>query len=185
MRRIFVACRVCGSATSAELSRLRITQAKRTEERAWLADVSAVVPQQSLRDLDTAYKNSFDSVKGKRAGRRVGPPRYKSKKDTRQSIRLMTNAFSLQDDGTVYVAKVGNLKAKWSHRLPAAPTSLTVTKDSCGRYFLSSVVDTEPDVLPELETDTGIDLGTPTHLHRRNRTARGPGNHPAFYARRS
>ncbi|MEV5084249.1 transposase, partial [Streptomyces sp. NPDC056159] len=39
---------------SAELSRLRITQAKRTEERAWLADVSAVVLQQSLRDLDTA-----------------------------------------------------------------------------------------------------------------------------------
>ncbi|MFB9640571.1 helix-turn-helix domain-containing protein, partial [Streptomyces spiralis] len=48
---------------SAELSRLRITQAKRTGERAWLADVSAVVLQQSLRDLDAAYKNFFDSVK--------------------------------------------------------------------------------------------------------------------------
>ncbi|GGV84351.1 RNA-guided endonuclease InsQ/TnpB family protein [Streptomyces massasporeus] len=144
---------------SAELSRLRITQAKRTEERAWLADVSAVVLQQSLRDLDTAYKNFFDSLSGKRQGRKVCPPRYKSKKDTRQSIRLTTNAFSLRDDGTVYVAKVGNLKVKWSRRLPAAPTSLTVTKDSCGRYFPSFVVDTEPDILPELETDTGIDLG--------------------------
>ncbi|MFE9613630.1 helix-turn-helix domain-containing protein, partial [Streptomyces sp. NPDC006012] len=39
---------------SAELSRLCITQAKRTGERAWLADVSAVVLQQSLRDLDAA-----------------------------------------------------------------------------------------------------------------------------------
>ncbi|MFJ3207710.1 helix-turn-helix domain-containing protein, partial [Streptomyces flaveolus] len=48
--------------TSAELSRLRITQAKRTEERAWLAEVSAVVLQQSLRDLDAAYKNFFDSL---------------------------------------------------------------------------------------------------------------------------
>lgn len=144
---------------SADLSRLRITQAKHTDERAWLSDVSAVVLQQSLRDLDTACKNFFDSVKGKRQGRKVGPPRYKSKKDTRQSIRLNTNAFSLQDDGTVYVAKVGNLKVKWSRRLPAAPTSLTVTKDSCGRYFLSFVVDTEPDILPELETDAGIDLG--------------------------
>ncbi|MGW6545703.1 RNA-guided endonuclease InsQ/TnpB family protein [Streptomyces massasporeus] len=144
---------------SAELSRLRITQAKRTEERAWLAEVSAVVLQQSLRDLDTAYKNFFDSLSGKRQGRRVGPPRYKSKKDTRQSIRLNANAFSLQDDGTVYVAKVGHLKVKWSRRLPTAPTSLTVTKDSCGRYYLSFVVDTEPDTFPELETDTGIDLG--------------------------
>ena len=144
---------------SADLSRLRITHAKRTEERAWLADVSAVVLQQSLRDLDTAYQNFFDSLKGKRHGRKVGPPRYKSKKDTRQSIRLTTNAFSLQGDGTVYVAKVGNLKVKWSRRLPAAPTSLTVTKDSSGRYFLSFVVDTEPDIFPELDTDTGIDLG--------------------------
>ncbi|MFB9640085.1 RNA-guided endonuclease InsQ/TnpB family protein, partial [Streptomyces spiralis] len=113
---------------SAELSRLRITQAKRTEERAWLADVSAVVLQQSLRDLDAAYKNFFDSVKGKRPGRKAGPPRFKSKKDTRQSIRLNTNAFCLHSDGTVYVAKVGNLKVKWSRRLPAPPTSLTVTK---------------------------------------------------------
>ncbi|GGJ58930.1 hypothetical protein GCM10010121_082020 [Streptomyces brasiliensis] len=144
---------------SAELSRLRITQAKRTAERAWLADVSAVVLQQSLRDLDTAYKNFFDSIKGERQGRKAGPPRYKSKKDTRQSIRLTTNAFCLQDNGTVYVAKVGNLQVTWSRRLPAAPTSVTVTKDSCGRYFLSFVVDTEPDVLPEAETEAGIDLG--------------------------
>ncbi|WP_318216560.1 RNA-guided endonuclease TnpB family protein [Streptomyces sp. SCL15-6] len=148
--------------TSAELSRVRITQAKRTEERAWLAEVSAVVLQQSLRDLDAAYKNFFDSLKGKRAGRKVGPPRYKSKKDTRQSIRLNTNAFSLTDDGRVYVAKVGNLKVKWSRRLPATPSSLTVTKDSSGRYFLSFVVDTATDVLPELDTDAGIDLGLST-----------------------
>ncbi|MFJ9543731.1 RNA-guided endonuclease InsQ/TnpB family protein [Streptomyces sp. NPDC101225] len=145
--------------TSAELSRLRITQAKRCEERAWLAEVSAVVLQQSLRDLDAAYKNFFDSVKGKRQGRKVGPPRYKSKKDTRQSIRLNTSAFCLKANGTVYVAKVGSLKVTWSRRLPAAPTSLTVTRDSCGRYFLSFVVDTEPDVLPALQADAGLDLG--------------------------
>ncbi|MGW2557068.1 helix-turn-helix domain-containing protein [Streptomyces sp. NPDC001635] len=110
--------------TSTVLSRLRITQAKHTEERAWLADVSAVVLQQALRDLDSAYKNFFDSVTGKRQGRRVGPPRYKSKKDTRESIRLNTNAFCLMDDGTVYVAKVGHLKVTWSRRLLAAPTSV-------------------------------------------------------------
>ncbi|OCC09784.1 RNA-guided endonuclease TnpB family protein [Streptomyces sp. PTY087I2] len=145
---------------SADLSRLRITEAKRTESRAWLTDVSAVVLQQSLRDLDTAYKNFFDSLNGKRQGRRAGPPRYKSKKDTRQSIRLNTNAFSLTENGAVYVAKIGNLKVKWSRPLPAAPTSLTVTKDSSGRYFLSFVVDTQPDVLPDLvEVESGIDLG--------------------------
>ncbi|MFE2499696.1 RNA-guided endonuclease InsQ/TnpB family protein [Streptomyces scopuliridis] len=147
---------------SAELSTTHITRAKRTEERAWLAEVSAVVLQQSLRDLDAAYKNFFDSVKGRHKGRKVAPPRYKSKKDTRQSIRLNTNAFSLQPGGTVYVAKVGNIKVKWSRPLPAAPTSLTVTKDSAGRYFMSFTVDTDPDHLPELDTEVGIDLGLST-----------------------
>ncbi|MFF8879335.1 RNA-guided endonuclease InsQ/TnpB family protein, partial [Streptomyces flaveolus] len=148
--------------TSAELSRLRITQAKRTDERAWLAEVSAVVLQQSLRDLDAAYKNFFDSRRGKRKGRKVGPPRFKSKRDTRQSIRLNTNAFSLTDDGRVYVAKVGSLRVKWSRRLPAAPTSLTVVKDSSGRYFLSFVVDAEPDILAPVDAETGLDLGLST-----------------------
>lgn len=144
---------------SADLSRLRITQAKRTAERAWLAEVSAVVLQQALRDLDTAYKNFFDSITGKRRGPKVAPPRFKSKKDTRQSIRLNTNAFSLQGNGTVYVAKVGDLKVRWSRPLPAAPTSLTVVKDSSGRYFLSFVVDTDPERLPETDAEIGIDLG--------------------------
>lgn len=145
--------------SSAELSRVRITKAKRTEERGWLADVSSVVLQQSLRDLDVAYKNFFDGLKGERRGRKVGPPRYKSRKDTRQSIRLTASAFSIRDNGTVYASKVGDLRVKWSRRLPAAPTSLTVIKDSSGRYFLSFVVNTEQDILPEVDTDTGIDLG--------------------------
>ncbi|KPC58867.1 RNA-guided endonuclease InsQ/TnpB family protein [Streptomyces chattanoogensis] len=86
----------------------------------------------------------------------------KSKKDTRQSIRLNTNAFSVQDDGTVYVAKIGDIKVKWSRPLPAAPTSLTIIKDCSGRYFMSFVVDTSPDILPELDTEVGIDLGLST-----------------------
>jgi putative transposase len=89
----------------------------------------------------------------------MGAPRFKSRKDARQSIRFNTNAFSLQDNGTVYVAKVGNVGVKWSRTLPAAPTSMTLIKDSSGRYFMSFVVDTNPDVLPELDTETGIDLG--------------------------
>ncbi|WP_240467244.1 RNA-guided endonuclease InsQ/TnpB family protein [Streptomyces salinarius] len=144
---------------SAELSRTCITQAKRTAERSWLADVSAVVLQQSLRDLDAAYKNFFDGLRSKRQGRKVGPPRFKSKKDSRQSVRLNSNAFSLTGNGRVYVAKVGSIRVKWSRPLPARPTSVTIIKDSSDRYFLSFVVDADPDVLPETETETGIDLG--------------------------
>lgn len=120
--------------SSAELSKTHLTQAKQTEGRSWLSEVSAVVLQQSLRDLDTAFKNFFGSIKGTRKGRKMAPPRFKSKKDSRQSVRLTSTAFSLRGNGAVYVAKVGDLKVRWSRPLPAAPTSLTVIKDAAGRY---------------------------------------------------
>ncbi|MCX5378360.1 RNA-guided endonuclease TnpB family protein [Streptomyces sp. NBC_00091] len=118
--------------------------------------------QQSLRDLDAAFRNFFESLKGSRKGRKYGPPRFKSKKDSRQCVRLNTNAFALRDDGRVYVAKVGDLRVRWSRPLPAPPTSLTVVKDAAGRYFASFVVDTQPDVLPERDSEVGIDLGLTT-----------------------
>ncbi|MFI8828803.1 helix-turn-helix domain-containing protein, partial [Streptomyces sp. NPDC053431] len=39
--------------TSGELSK-RLTASKKTPERVWLGEVSSVILQQSLRDLDTA-----------------------------------------------------------------------------------------------------------------------------------
>jgi putative transposase len=71
----------------------RLTVSKGTPERAWLAEVSSVVLQQALADLNEAYRNFLDSVSGKRKGPRVAPPRFRSRKDSRQSIRFMSNAF--------------------------------------------------------------------------------------------
>ncbi|MFF2144061.1 RNA-guided endonuclease InsQ/TnpB family protein [Kitasatospora sp. NPDC058190] len=146
-----------------DLQKQVITAAKRTEERAWLGEVSSVVLVQSLRDLHTAYRNFFSSVTGKRKGPKVAPPRLKSKRDNRQSIRLTANGFSLRPDGRLYVAKVGDLEVNWSRPLPAAPTSVTVTMDAAGRYWAGFVVGTEPQILPEADTETGIDLGL-THF---------------------
>ncbi|MGG2463878.1 RNA-guided endonuclease InsQ/TnpB family protein [Streptomyces sp. RGM 3693] len=142
-----------------DLQKQVITAAKRTEERAWLGEVSSVVLVQSLRDLHTAYRNFFSSVTGKRKGPKVAPPRFQSRKDNRQSIRLTANGFTLRDNGTLYVAKVGDLEVRWSRPLPAVSTSVTVTKDAADRYWASFVIDTDPEFLPELETETGIDLG--------------------------
>jgi putative transposase len=61
--------------TDAELS-ARLTAAKRTPEHAWLAEVSAVVLQQALADLNAAYRNFFTSLSGSRKGPRVQAPRY-------------------------------------------------------------------------------------------------------------
>jgi putative transposase len=47
--------------SSTELQKIVITQAKKTEERAWLSEVSNIPLQQSVADLETAFKNFFNS----------------------------------------------------------------------------------------------------------------------------
>ncbi|MEU1782654.1 RNA-guided endonuclease TnpB family protein [Streptomyces abikoensis] len=141
-----------------DLSKLLITKAKLTEERVWLGEVSAVVLQQSLRDLDTAYRNFFDGLKGKRP--RMGAPRFKSRKDNRQAVRFTANArWKITTGGDLSLPKIGDVRVKWSRNLPSVPSTVTVIKDAAGRYFASFVVDTAPETLPDVASAVAIDLG--------------------------
>ncbi|MER5472605.1 RNA-guided endonuclease TnpB family protein [Streptomyces sp. NPDC002685] len=142
-----------------DLSKTLITEAKQTPERAWLGEVSAVVLQQSLRDLDAAYKNFFDALKGKRP--RMGAPRYKSRKDTRQAVRFTANAaWRITVGGKLRLPKIGDVPVRWSRALPSTPSTVTVVKDAAGRYFASFVIETDASqVLRETTFEVGIDLG--------------------------
>ena len=145
---------------SAELQKRVITQAKKTEERAWLSEVSNIPLQQSVADLEVAFKNFFDSCKGKRKGQKVGYPKFKKRTST-QSARLTRGGFSLKRDG-VYLAKLGVVKPIWSRKLPFEPSSVTIIKDCANRYFLSFVVEVEPVQLDAKNQSIGIDLGIKT-----------------------
>ncbi|MBD2200592.1 MULTISPECIES: RNA-guided endonuclease InsQ/TnpB family protein [Calothrix] len=116
---------------NSELQKFVITQAKKTDERSWLSDVSVTPLQQSVADLGVAYKNFFDSLKGKRKGtavattggtpatrclKKVGTPRFK-RKTSKQSARFTLNSFSIKGD-EIYLAKIGNIKPIWSRQLP-------------------------------------------------------------------
>ncbi|MGW2838032.1 RNA-guided endonuclease InsQ/TnpB family protein [Streptomyces sp. NPDC001493] len=146
-----------------DLSKQLITGAKHTPERAWLGEVSAVVLQQSLRDLDAAYRNFFDGLKGKRP--RMGAPRFKSRRDNRQAVRFTANArWSITPGGKLRLPKIGDVKVRWSRRLPSAPSTVTVVKDAAGRYFASFVIETDGfEVLPGTTPEMGVDLGL-THF---------------------
>ncbi|WP_157411665.1 RNA-guided endonuclease InsQ/TnpB family protein [Actinoplanes rectilineatus] len=148
-----------------ELSRRIITEAKATPQRVWLGEVSAVVLQQALADLNTAYRNFFNSLSGKRKGRKLAPPRYRSRKDNRQAIRFTKNArFTILDNGRLRLPKIGDLPVRWSRALPSDPSSVTIIKDAVGRYFASFVVTIgEDETLPPVEPEIGIDLGL-THF---------------------
>ncbi|MEV7010354.1 transposase [Streptosporangium sp. NPDC051022] len=147
-----------------DLSKRVITQAKKTPKRAWLGEVSAVILQQALADLNTAFRNFFASVTGRRKGRGVAPPRFRSRKDNRQSIRFTKNAcFAITAGGRLRLPKIGDVPVRWSRPLPSDPSSVTVVKDACGRYFASFVVETSAEPLPETPDEVGIDLGR-THF---------------------
>ncbi|MEU7881213.1 RNA-guided endonuclease InsQ/TnpB family protein [Microbispora bryophytorum] len=143
-----------------DLSKRVITEAKKIPERSWLGEVSAVVLQQALADLNKAYRNFFDSVTGKRKGPKVAPPRFRSKRDNRQAIRFTKNArFSITPGGKLRLPKIGDVTVRWSRALPAEPSCVTVAKDAAGRYFASFVVEVAEQPLLMAEPEAGIDLG--------------------------
>lgn len=144
-----------------------LTVAKTTAERDWLSEVCSVALQQSVRDAGQAYSNYFDSKSGKRKGRKMGKPRFKSRRDRRQAARFTRNAgFSVHQTthgvGKVRIPKVGWVRFNLSRPLPADPSSVTIIREADGAYFVSFVVDlpsaeqTEP-VHPDRAA--GIDLG--------------------------
>jgi len=150
--------------SSTALQRRLITEAKRTPERAFLADVSNIVLQQAVRDCDAAYSRFFEAVKAQ--GRQfVGHPRFKSRKDNRQAIRLHTGGFSIRANGKLRLARIGDVAVVWSRTLPAPPSSVTVIRDAAGRYFASFVVEAGDETAPPAvnadgtEREIALDLG--------------------------
>lgn len=128
-----------------------LTALKKQPGTEWLADVSSVALQQSLRDLQTAFSNFFAKTS-----------RYPSfkKKTSRQSARYTANAFRYDaSTSRLSVAKIGQLKVKWSRRLPVQPSSVTIIRNPSGRYFISCVIDIQPAPLPETGKSVGVDFG--------------------------
>lgn len=142
-----------------EVQRRVITLAKTRDDRTWLSEVASVALVQSVRDAHRAFSNFVDSATGKRRGRQMGHPKFKSRKDNRQSFRLTRNGFSLPPNGRLYLAKIGKVRVRWSRELPSEPSSVTIIREPDGRYYASFVVQVAPTPLPPTEREAGIDLG--------------------------
>ena len=140
-----------------DVDKLVITQAKKTPERAWLSEVSNIVLQQSFRELKQAWNNYFSSLNGTRKGKPVGKPKLK-KKTSKQSMRFRKGGFSVHSC-SVKLAKIGHVPMIVSRPLPSEPSSVTIIKDTTGRYFASFVVDVPEEIAPQTDNSCGIDLG--------------------------
>ncbi len=129
-----------------------LTELKKQEGTAWLAEVSSVPLQQSLRHLDKAYKNFF-------AGRAEYPV-FKSK-HKEQGATYVGDAFTWDGEHLRLAKQKEPLNIIWSRPLPEGVrlSSVTITKDRAGRYFVSILVEEGIGTLPMINKAVGIDLG--------------------------
>jgi putative transposase len=98
-----------------------LAQSKKTEERQWLNEVSSLPLQQSIRHLDVASRNFFQSRTGKHKRKKFGLHTF-NKKINNQSAEFTKTGLSLSSN-YVYLAKIGSIKPIWSINLPSAPSS--------------------------------------------------------------
>ncbi|MES9535899.1 MULTISPECIES: RNA-guided endonuclease TnpB family protein [unclassified Actinomadura] len=130
-----------------------LTQWKKTQELAFLAEVSCVPLQQALRHLQTAFANFF--------AKRAAYPRFKSRKRSRCSAEYTRSAFTWRD-GRLTLAKMTTpLDIRWSRPLPdgAEPTTVTVSRDGAGRWFVSLLCQDTIPAAPATEAAVGVDAG--------------------------
>ncbi|MER6472394.1 RNA-guided endonuclease InsQ/TnpB family protein, partial [Streptomyces collinus] len=130
-----------------------LTEWKRTEELAFLAEVSSVPLQQALRHLQTAFAHFF--------AKRAKYPRYKSRKKSRASAEYTRSAFTWREGKLTLAKMVQPLDIRWSRPLPegVGPTTVTVSRDPAGRWFVSLLCEDTITPAPATAAAVGIDAG--------------------------
>ena len=135
-----------------------LTSLKKEDDFSFLKEVDSIALQQSLRDLDKAYKNFFRN--------KFGYPRFHSKHDSFASYRTqnVNNSICATLDGKhIKLPKLGYVKAKVTYDLFSAKiNNATIECMPSGKYFC--VLNVEVDT-PSYSNDgcmVGIDLGIKT-----------------------
>lgn len=139
-----------------------IVDLKKQEETNWLKLADSIALQNSTEDLALGYQNFFNSIKGKRKGKKMELPRFK-KKSNRQSYR--TRGVKLLDN-SVKLPKIKTPVSCVMHReIPsdAKIKSCTISKTPSGKYFISILTETNIELKSMTSREVGIDLGL-THV---------------------
>ncbi|PWK31741.1 transposase, partial [Actinoplanes xinjiangensis] len=131
-----------------------LTAWKKTAEFSFLTEVSCVPLQQALRHLDVAYQKFFNGE--------CRFPRLKSRKRSRRSAEFTASAFTYKP-GELRLAKLMDepLAVVWSRPLPdgAVPSTVTVSQDRAGRWFVSLHVVVPAVTAPATTAMVGVDAG--------------------------
>ena len=124
------------------------------EELDWLKEPDSCALQNSIKDLDRAFKNFFKGA---------GYPKFKSKHKSKASYRTSFSNNNIELlDSSIKLPKLGKVKIKDRTYRPKTGRILnaTVFKTKTGKYFVSiCFIDVEVNSLPKTGENVGLDLG--------------------------
>lgn len=131
------------------------------EQFPWVYEVAKDVAEGAFTNLGAAMKNYYDSKKGERRGKKVGFPKFKSKKDHRQSFRLNNDKFRVEDHN-FYVPKLGWVNMAEKLRFQGKVLGAVVSRQA-GHWYASITVEMEkPEPKKFPKESVGVDLGVKT-----------------------
>ena len=139
-----------------------LTNLKKQDEYLFLNDVYAMCLAQTMQDLLKAYDNFFKLHKGY--------PKFKSKKDTKQSCRFTNLIFrgkkKINGNRITLIKQLTNILFKCSRKEEIYLNhnekyihSITLIKNSTEKYYLSILIDYNIIQKQKLDTVIGLDLG--------------------------
>ena len=115
----------------------------------WLEDYHSQVLQQSLKDLDSAFKNFFQ--------KRASFPKFK-KKGVKESFRFPQGCKLEQHNNRLYLPKIGWVRYRNSRNVVGEIKNVTVRK-KCGRFYVSIQTELEVEIHQHQGREIGIDMG--------------------------
>ena len=112
--------------------------------------------QDVLRRLDKAFRAFFRRLKD---GDKPGFPRFKSR-DRYDSITYPSygDGCRIREGGKLYLQGIGELRVKWHRKIAGKIKTVTVRR-STGRWHVCFSVEYDPEPLPVVNAEVGIDAG--------------------------
>ncbi len=125
------------------------------ETNAEYRDIHSQVLQNVLKRVETSFDNFFRRIKT--AASRPGFPRFQGK-SRYKSFTFPQSGFCLIN-GKIKISKIGKVKIKLHGAIVGKIKTLTVVRDTCGKWFVSFAVETTKDILEQTGKTVGIDCG--------------------------
>ncbi|ACK71075.1 transposase, IS605 OrfB family [Gloeothece citriformis PCC 7424] len=140
-----------------------LTQLKKEVE--WLKEVDKFALQNSLKNLETAYKNFFSDLKKPKNQRRFYFPNFKNKHGFKQSYKTnLTNGNIQIRENYLKLPKLGWVRFHLSQEIDGNLVNVTVTRTKTGKYIASILCETKIEKHPDLNKSIGLDLGIKSYL---------------------